>query len=480
MLFSNNEECIKKVLINQMNHKYIKEAKMAINKQKTKEIIEEIDQLFDQLIGNINPSIKVWIEKNLLGPAFEEIKKLIEDSRPPKMFLIGRSGHGKSSLINALANKHVAEVGDVKPTTYQSIPYLIRFEESYSSWEIIDSRGLFESTSPEPLSNITNENIEDNKKINENKHISSKNDIEQILTEEIIKYKPDIIMHVISAPETRNISNDLDLVSKMMAKLNKTLGYKIPLIIVLTKVDTLENPRHWPLENFPAKVGILKEILDYTSDEILQISKTPVDLNESIKGYQIDDSEDFTAIIPVCSLEEDTWNIDTLTDFIGQKLPENAILEFAQAQKRKKLLRKLSSSLIIRFSSIAGIIGLSPLPISDIILLTPMQILLVTLIGGLSCRKLSKETFLEFLSASGITVASGFTFRAIAHQFVKLIPIAGSVISGTIASSGTYGIGKAAEAYFFEGKIKKPIQYKDEWQKYQNNVKQIENTKKLV
>ncbi|HPB48240.1 MAG TPA: 50S ribosome-binding GTPase, partial [Exilispira sp.] len=472
--------CIKKVLINQMNHKYIKEAKMAINKQKTKEIIEEIDQLFDQLIGNINPSIKVWIEKNLLGPAFEEIKKLIEDSRPPKMFLIGRSGHGKSSLINALANKHVAEVGDVKPTTYQSIPYLIKFEESYSSWEIIDSRGLFESTSPNSLSNIINDNIEENKKINKNNHISSKNDIEQILTEEIIKYKPDIIMHVISAPETRNLSNDLSLVSKMMTKLNKTLGYKIPLIIVLTKVDTLENPRHWPLENYPAKVGILKEILDYTSDEILTVSKTPIDLNELIKGYEIKDSEDITAIIPVCSLKDDIWNIETLIDFIGQKLPENAVLEFAQAQKRKKLLRKLSSSLIIRFSSIAGIVGLSPLPISDIIILTPMQILLVTLIGGLSCRKISKETFLEFLSASGITVASGFTFRAIAHQLVKLIPIAGSVISGTIASSGTYGIGKAAEAYFFEGKIKKPIQYKDEWQEYQNNIKQIENSKKLV
>jgi len=453
---------------------------MAINKQKTKEIIEEIDQLFNQLIGNINPSIKVWIEKNLLGPAFEEIKKLIEDSRPPKMFLIGRSGHGKSSLINALANKHVAEVGDVKPTTYQSIPYLIKFEESYSSWEIIDSRGLFESTSPNSLSNIINDNIEENKKINKNNHISSKNDIEQILTEEIIKYKPDIIMHVISAPETRNLSNDLSLVSKMMTKLNKTLGYKIPLIIVLTKVDTLENPRHWPLENYPAKVGILKEILDYTSDEILTVSKTPIDLNELIKGYEIKDSEDITAIIPVCSLKDDIWNIETLIDFIGQKLPENAVLEFAQAQKRKKLLRKLSSSLIIRFSSIAGIVGLSPLPISDIIILTPMQILLVTLIGGLSCRKISKETFLEFLSASGITVASGFTFRAIAHQLVKLIPIAGSVISGTIASSGTYGIGKAAEAYFFEGKIKKPIQYKDEWQEYQNNIKQIENSKKLV
>ncbi|NLJ05240.1 MAG: hypothetical protein GX435_06015 [Exilispira sp.] len=453
---------------------------MAINKQKTKEIIEEIDQLFNQLVGNINPSIKVWIEKNLLGPAFEEIKKLIEDSRPPKMFLIGRSGHGKSSLINALANKHVAEVGDVKPTTYQSIPYLIKFEESYSSWEIIDSRGLFESTSPNSLSNIINDNIEENKKINKNNHISSKNDIEQILTEEIIKYKPDIIMHVISAPETRNLSNDLRLVSKMMTKLNKTLGYKIPLIIVLTKVDTLENPRHWPLENYPAKVGILKEILDYTSDEILTVSKTPIDLNELIKGYEIKDSEDITAIIPVCSLKDDIWNIETLIDFIGQKLPENAVLEFAQAQKRKKLLRKLSSSLIIRFSSIAGIVGLSPLPISDIIILTPMQILLVTLIGGLSCRKISKETFLEFLSASGITVASGFTFRAVAHQLVKLIPIAGSVISGTIASSGTYGIGKAAEAYFFEGKIKKPIQYKDEWQEYQNNIKQIENSKKLV
>ncbi len=38
---------------------------------------------------------------------------------------MGRSGVGKSSLINALANKEVAKVDSVEPTTVKSTPYHI-------------------------------------------------------------------------------------------------------------------------------------------------------------------------------------------------------------------------------------------------------------------------------------------------------------------------------------------------------------------
>ena len=42
--------------------------------------------------------------------------------------------------------------------------------------------------------------------------------------------------------------------------------------------------------------------------------------------------------------------------------------------------------------------------------------------------------------------------RNLSRQLIKLIPIGGSAISGTLAASSTWGIGKAAEAYFFFGK----------------------------
>jgi uncharacterized protein (DUF697 family) len=88
--------------------------------------------------------------------------------------------------------------------------------------------------------------------------------------------------------------------------------------------------------------------------------------------------------------------------------------------------------------------------------------LMITVIGGLSCRSLEKSTAIEFLSAAGINVGVGFIFRTIARQLVKIMPGFGSAISATIAYAGTYSIGKAAEAYFFEGAIVNPAKFEKE------------------
>jgi hypothetical protein len=51
-------------------------------------------------------------------------------------------------VINALAGKEVAEIGHVKPTSPESVPYLIQFPETFSTWEVVDSRGIREVESP--------------------------------------------------------------------------------------------------------------------------------------------------------------------------------------------------------------------------------------------------------------------------------------------------------------------------------------------
>ena len=64
--------------------------------------------------------------------------------------------------------------------------------------------------------------------------------------------------------------------------------------------------------------------------------------------------------------------------------------------------------------------------------------------------------------AIGVVLGAGYALRALARSLLKLIPVGDHVLSGAIAASGTYGIGKSAEAYFFAGEIKKPSEFKGE------------------
>ncbi len=421
---------------------------MAIDKNKTQDLIKFVDGLFNDALSQIPEEHRETIKKAVFGPALEEIKQLIEESRPPVLFLIGRSGHGKSSLINALANRKVAEVGDVKPTTGRAIPYFIPFEESHASWSVIDTRGFFETTSPEEAADI---------------------DSRQQLIQDINEFKPDVILHVVAAPEVRSMQQDFRLFNEIASMMRHEFGAVPPTIIVLNKVDTLGNPRDWPPETNYQKAGHIKATMDYLTREVLGANPRPIDPNNPLKGYTLPNGGSYIAVIPVCSYwdghRDDRWNILTLSAFIGEHLPKSAQLDFYQAQRRKELLKRVSTSLIKRFAGIAAGIGAIPVPVSDIVILVPLQTLMITVIGALSCRPLDKSTAFEFLSAAGINIGAGFVFRTVARQLVKLLPGFGSAISGGIAYVGTYSIGKAAEAYFFEGKLRKPSEFENEAQK---------------
>ena len=412
---------------------------MAIDKSKTESLVREVDEVFNTFMSGLSHPARSFVQRSVMGPAMDEVRKLISDSRPPVLFLLGRSGHGKSSLINALANRNVAEVGDVKPTTPATVPYELSFPERYASWQVIDSRGIFESTRPEGA--VSESAV-------------------KAVEKDIIHYRPDVIMHVISASEVRNLAQDLKEYRRIYKRLREDTGVSVPTLVVINKADILGNPREWPPQDYGQKAALIKETLDYLADDVLQVGgKRQIDLNNSLKGYVTED-EHYLGIIPTCALEDGYWNIETLSLFIGEHIPVNTILDFYQAQNRKQCLRQVSSQLIERFSRIAGGIGAAPIPIADIAVLTPLQLLMIMLIGGLSCREFDQDTAYEYLAAAGINIGMAFGMRSAAKYLLRLIPVGGWVVSGTIASTTTYALGKSAETYFFSGEVKTPEQFK--------------------
>src|SRR5690625_6000759 len=86
--------------------------------------------------------------------------------------------------------------------------------------------------------------------------------------------------------------------------------------------------------------------------------------------------------------------------------------------------------------------------------ITGLQLSMIGTIAMISGEKLNRKSIIQFLGAMGVNVGVGVALRTISRQLVKVFPGAGSVISGAIASAGTYALCEAAIAYFIDLKSK--------------------------
>ena len=114
---------------------------MAVDTEKYANLRKRLEMAID--LAPVDDKKKQQIQDELFEHLVGDFDTLISDSRPPRLFILGRSGAGKSSLINALANKKEADVGAVEPETVDSEKYHIQFPDRHANWDVVDSRGLF-------------------------------------------------------------------------------------------------------------------------------------------------------------------------------------------------------------------------------------------------------------------------------------------------------------------------------------------------
>jgi len=137
---------------------------------------------------------------------------------------------------------------------------------------------------------------------------------------------------------------------------------------------------------------------------------------------------------------------------ICSSLPLPARLEFARFTMARGAQTEIAERLLKSFAALCGLIAVQPIPLADLPILTALQSLMVSLIVYVSGRQVSPKLAGEFAAAVGINVGAGFVFREGARAVAKLIPVWGSAVSGVVAGAGTYAIGRAAIAYFIDGK----------------------------
>jgi uncharacterized protein (DUF697 family) len=131
-------------------------------------------------------------------------------------------------------------------------------------------------------------------------------------------------------------------------------------------------------------------------------------------------------------------------------LPGPAKLEFARFTLARGAQAQIASSLLKSFTAVCGVIGVQPIPLADMPVLTTLQSLLVGLVVYVSGRRVSARLIAEFAGALGVNIGAGFVFREGARALLKIFPVWGNAISGIVAGAGTYAVGRAAIAYFIE------------------------------
>ena len=148
--------------------------------------------------------------------------------------------------------------------------------------------------------------------------------------------------------------------------------------------------------------------------------------------------------------------VDRLVHQLVAELPNEARLEMARLSGAKEAQAKIAQTLVKSIAAVSGALGAQPIPLADLPFLLTFQVAMVSGIIYISGRDLSLKLATEFLGTMGINVGFGLVMREGARAAIRaagklVLPGVGNIISGFVASTGTYAIGRAATAYYIEG-----------------------------
>lgn len=427
----------------------MKDDKMKIEQrlQNMKKFYIKTGELIDKLPDAIPEKTRSMLKDTILGD--KDLKRLMEgiDShRPPRIFLIGRTGVGKSSMINALCGSYVAGVSDTKSCTEGAQIYECK-DGDRVLMEILDTRGIAESES-----------------------LDDKVTAEEMLIEQINEFSPDVAIFMLNCTHRDDVNTDVEFLKKVSKEYAKVNKLQLPIVVVINKCDEMapsrfKNPVEYP-EN---KINKINEVVQYYKgiivknglkiDNIIAVSslidwQTPDGMEidvDSIKNLPKYDNDNLQIAF------DGRYGIEELLDIL-----EEAILDFEaqmglrMASRLNEVVKRLAKHLNNIFSGISATVALTPIPVSDIYILLIIQSMLVCLIASLSGRDISLDTGKEFIFSMGGIAGAGYVFRLIAQQASKFLNAifigSGSAVSSGIAYIGTSAIGKAAIAYYIENK----------------------------
>ena len=328
--------------------------------------------------------------------AIDAISEKIKNLNTLNIIVAGKTGVGKSTLINAVFRDKLAETGMGKPVT--------------DHMRKISKKGI-------PLAIYDTKGFELGKEVQQQVKQEVMETISKGLATQDINKAIHCIWYCINTASNRVEPEEIEWLKELSQENQIT---QVPIIVVLTQSFSKKNAD-------AMRKMILNENLD-----VVQV--VPV----LAEDYEID--EEYVA---------KSYGLDVLIHVMGEALPDELMETLQNVQIASLAEKKKRAQAAIATATLAAAgEGAAPIPFSDCALLIPTQlgmIASITVIFGFDVNKSILTAFLSSTLGSGGATLLG---KTVVSNLVKLIPGVGTVAGGAI-SAATAGVLTAAlgEAY---------------------------------
>ncbi len=326
--------------------------------------------------------------EDIVRKMVEDMKSDLGDMGHVNIIIAGKTGTGKSTLINAAFRAHLAKTGMGKPVTQE----LRLIEQKDIPLRIYDTVGL---------------------ELNEERKQASIEEIRNLIDEKIDDGNRDEFIHCM----WYCVQADSDRLEESEQEYITEIAEKIPVVLVVTKSYLKKHAREFVsvLEHYNLPVKSICPIL--------------------AEPYE---DEDFHA---------GAYGVDVLVETTTGLLPESAQRAWVNAQNASLRIKQEKAESIVKQTVTAAFsTGYSPIPFSDAALLVPIQLSMIVRITNVYGLSMTKRMMSGVLYSMLGTAGATFAGRAVVSNLLKLVPgvgsLAGGTISGGTAAALTYALGK--------------------------------------
>lgn len=317
--------------------------------------------------------------------------------------IIGNTGVGKSSLVNAVFGRSEAAVGQGMPVT-RGVRYY--HDDSLGIWDF-EGFEIGSAASPQELlrSHLN--------------RIAEGPESQQIA----------VVWYCVLHNADRLTQPDIDMIRELDAA-------GLPVVLVLTKVDWKKNTVTGKL-SAPESTESFKEWLENPINN----DGEPVDLPiQHVALTSTQDSKRQSNKRQGSKRKDTGHGLGELVEETLALAPGDTKDSFRIAQRLNlPWKRDMARRVIAGGAASAAGAAAVPIPVADAATLAPIQMTMMGRIATIYDLELT-----SMLSASALAqLAAQFSGQALARSFIKLIPVAGSVVNASVASAITAATGEA-------------------------------------